>query len=105
MAKKWSGTFRNEDSPTPFHPEMRIVATVRSESNHGESAELIRSHPLSISLQNLTTEELRKIVDFQFPSLASISANILSIFTDVSTSIKEDSLIDRELNSRLVHIL
>lgn len=100
MSKTWGASFKSEEELTKFHPEMRIVATVRSENNHSESSELIRSNPLIIELPCLTTEELQKIINFKYPNLKDLSEKLLKIFGEVSVKIKENSLIDRDLNSR-----
>lgn len=100
MVKAWGISVHNDGQFTSFNGNMRIVATVRSENNQGESSELIRSNPLTIQLPKLTVKELQKIVECKFPNLSDISEKLLKIYADCCEKMNENNLIDRELNTR-----
>ena len=99
MNKSWKAPLRSDGSVTSFHPEARIVATVRSENNHSDSSELIRSNPMRVNLQPLSNEELRRIIEHKFPNLSSVAEKLLSIFVELSQLMLTDSIIDRDLNA------
>jgi midasin len=99
MNKSWSAPLHSDGSITAFHPEARIVATVRTENNHSDSAELIRSYPMTVNLKPLSNDELKKIIEHKFPNLLLVAEKLLNIFFELSQMMLADSIIDRDLNA------
>uniref|UniRef100_A0AC34G1W2 AAA+ ATPase domain-containing protein n=1 Tax=Panagrolaimus sp. ES5 TaxID=591445 RepID=A0AC34G1W2_9BILA len=100
MNKSWNAPLHSDGSITAFHPDARIVATVRSENNHSDSSELIRSFPMTVNLKPLSNEELKKIIEHKFPSLITVAEKLLNIFFELSQMMLADSIIDRDLNAK-----